>query len=245
MIGPRAQTKAPTMSKYRSQAFRTMSFALCFGLLNMAVPYGAICVLGKPIGDAIVQRATIATRDREEIAKRRAVSHTRLLTAKEETQLQGSAGENPYLAGQNKWDVNYKGVDLMTGNFSTSATDLSFEGGYGIPVNVTRSYSANCVDEGPFGKGWALSADVRSTAGGLLKSKSGTVHAVPTSFKDRPHLQLDDPNAESPLGVLRQPVEAVVATDAGGKEETVQRDVDGVLTPPHGTRTRTTPNTSS
>jgi hypothetical protein len=62
-------------------------------------------------------------------------------------QVQGRDGINPYAAGSSKWDVNYKGVNLMTGNFTTSGTDLTFEGGYGIPVNVTRSYSANSGDE--------------------------------------------------------------------------------------------------
>jgi RHS repeat-associated protein len=126
----------------------------------------------------------------------------------------------------------FNGINLSSGNFSTSATDLSFEGGYGIPVNVTRSYSANNPDEGPFGKGWTLSADVRSTAGGLLKSGPAPVRSVPVAFRERPSLQLDDPNAANALGVALQPVSAVLASDAGGKESTVQRDVDGILTTP-------------
>ena len=47
--------------------------------------------------------------------------------------IQGKTGENPYAAGQSKWDVMYKGVNLMSGNFTVSGTDLTFEGGYGIP----------------------------------------------------------------------------------------------------------------
>ncbi|QYK54247.1 MAG: hypothetical protein KF824_04955 [Fimbriimonadaceae bacterium] len=149
---------------------------------------------------------------------------SRKLSAKEMGQLKGRLG-NPYYAGQAKFDVVYKGVNLRTGNYSTSATDLSFEGGYGIPVNITRSYSANSIDEGPFGIGWTLSADLRSTAGGLLKSSKAPVRSVPTGMKRRPSSETD-PNIPS------QPVEAVIVTDADGKETTVQRDVDGILTTP-------------
>ncbi|MFM9872984.1 MAG: RHS repeat-associated core domain-containing protein [Fimbriimonadaceae bacterium] len=155
-------------------------------------------------------------------AKKAVVSRT--LSAKEMDSLSGRSG-NPYYAGQAKFDVIYKGVNLRTGNYSMSATDLSFEGGYGIPVNITRSYSANNIDEGPFGVGWTLSADLRSTAGGLLKSSKAPVRAVPVGMKRRPSMEID-PNIPS------QPVEAVVVTDADGKETTIQRDVDGVLTTP-------------
>ncbi|MBS1700313.1 MAG: RHS repeat-associated core domain-containing protein [Armatimonadetes bacterium] len=145
---------------------------------------------------------------------------------------QGRAGENPYAAGQAKWDVIYKGVNLMTGNYTTSGTDLAFEGGYGIPVNVTRSYSANNAEEGPLGKGWSVSVDVRSTAGGMLKSSSAPSRTVPVNFKERPSTQLSDPNAVTGDGSNVQPVQAVMASDSGGREETIQRDADGILTTP-------------
>ncbi len=157
---------------------------------------------------------------------------SKILSAKTMKQLQGKTGENPYAAGQNKWDVVYKGVNLLTGNYSTSVTDLTFEGGYGIPVNVTRSYSANNAEDGPFGKGWSLSADVRSTAGGLMKSGGAPVRAVPTNFKERPSTQLCDPNASTADGSQVQPIQAVTASDAGGEEETIQRDADGILSTP-------------
>ena len=48
----------------------------------------------------------------------------------------------------------------------------------GIPVNVTRSYSANNADEGPFGIGWSLSADIRTTAGGVLNSHAAPIIAA-------------------------------------------------------------------
>lgn len=150
---------------------------------------------------------------------------TRLLTPEEMEARKGRVVGNPYFAGQAKFDVVHKGVNIRTGNYSMSATDISFEGGYGIPVNVTRSYSANSIDEGPFGYGWTLSADLRSTAGGLLKSSSAPVRSVPIGMKRRPTTEVD-PNRAT------QPVEAVVLTDADGKETTVQRDVDGVLTGP-------------
>ncbi|MBS1727754.1 MAG: RHS repeat-associated core domain-containing protein [Armatimonadetes bacterium] len=161
---------------------------------------------------------------------------SKILSAKTMKMAQGKSGENPYAAGQNKWDVMYKGVDLMTGNFTMSATDLKFEDGYGIPVNVTRSYSANNAEEGPLGKGWNLSVDVRSTAGGILKSSGAPVRSVPTNFKERPPAQID-PNAVYGNGTsggssTSSPVTAVMATDSAGTEETIQRDADGILSTP-------------
>lgn len=162
------------------------------------------------------------------------VGQTRCLSAGEMKAMTGKWTKNPYVAGANKWSVSYKGVDLLTGNFSTSATDMSFEGGYGIPVNVTRSYSSNCADEGPLGIGWNLSVDVRSTAGGILKSSGAPIRSVPTGFKERPALTsaTNDPNAVMADGSATQPPEAVLAMDASGKEETEQRDVDGIITTP-------------
>lgn len=220
------------INRTRTLFFRAVSFTMCFGLLNLSMPMSMVVQVGTPIRQRVEETAKEAEAKQRDLAKRRLASTSRPLTTKEQHAFQGRTGENPYLAGQNKWDVVYKGVNLMTGNFTTSATDMSFEGGYGIPVNVTRSYSANNPDEGPFGKGWTLSADVRSTAGGVLKSASAPVRSVPLSIKERPTLQLDDPNAETANGVLTQPVSAVIATDAGGKEETIQRDVDGILTTP-------------
>ena len=103
------------------------------------------------------------------VAKKPAPRKSRILTDREMGVMQGRLGKNPYLAGQNKWDVVYQGINLLSGNFTTSGTDLTFEGGYGIPVNVTRSYSANSIDEGPLGEGWTLSVDIRNTAGGLFE----------------------------------------------------------------------------
>jgi RHS repeat-associated protein len=194
-------------------------------LLNVSVPGSAMLAIGLPVKEKATE--TLARREAHEkdLAKRRARSASRAISAKEQRAMQGSTGENPYLAGQNKWDVVYKGLNLMSGNFSLNVTDISFDGGYGIPVNVTRSYSANSADEGPFGKGWTLSADVRSTAGGVLKSGSAPVRSIPIALKERPALEAD-PN------VAVEPPLAVIATDAGGQEETIQKDVDGVLTTP-------------
>ena len=215
-------TPAPTPMKTRIPLFR---IAVCAALLNFSVPGGALVSFGVPLREGV--RKSLAAREnaQHELAARRAKSRSRLLSSQEERTMQGRAGENPYLAGQRKWDVVYKGLNIVTGNYSMSATDLSFDGGYGIPVNVTRSYSANNPDEGPFGKGWTLSADVRSTAGGLLKSGSAPVRSVPFQIKERPSAQ-DDPN------VAVEPAAAVTVTDAGGTEETVQKDVDGILTTP-------------
>ena len=131
----------------------------------------------------------------------------------------------PVSGGRNKWIFSHDGIDLMSGNYSTNVTDMSFDGGYGIPVNVTRSYSSNDGSEEPFGYGWSLSADVRNTAGGILKSKSAPIRSVPNTFKERSTAEVD-PN------VTTQPAAAIISTDASGREETIQKDVDGVLTTP-------------
>lgn len=156
---------------------------------------------------------------------------SKILSAATMKIVQGKTGENPYAAGQSKWDVTYKGVNLLTGNYSLNVTDLAFEGGYGIPVDVARSYSANNAEDSPFGKGWTLSADVRTTSGGVMKSGSLPIRAVPTNFKERPSLQVD-PNAITADGSQVQPITAVTATDSGGQEETIQRDADGILSTP-------------
>ena len=168
--------------------------------------------------------------------KLEALTPSKILSAATRKASQGKTGENPYAAGQSKWDVMYKGVNLMSGNFTVSGTDLTFEGGYGIPVNVTRSYSANEGDEGPLGKGWTISVDVRSTAGGIMKSAGSPVRSVPNNFKERPSAQID-PNAEYANGAAgntssTSPISAVLATDSGGQEETIQRDADGILSTP-------------
>jgi RHS repeat-associated protein len=201
---------------------RIIAIACSFLMVNLCYPMG----LPKLVADnwpELIHKAPIV---------RALVPETRPLTGVEMKKVQGKWAKNPYVAGANKWSVSYKGVDLITENFSFSETDMSFEGGYGIPVNVTRSYSANLPDEGPYGIGWTMSADVRSTAGGVLKSSGAPIRSVPTGFKERNSSQLDDPAGMAQNGDSDQPAEAVLATDASGKEETEQRDVDGIITTP-------------
>ncbi len=202
------------MIRTQSLLFRIFAGVLILPLTNISMPasIGTIASLSPKSGPPAQKQALAPAR-------------SGFISAREAKTSHGLTGANPYLAGQNKWDINYKGIDLLSGNFTTRATDLTFEGGYGIPVNVTRSYSANSTDEGPFGQGWSLGADVRSTAGGVLKSKNAPIRSVPVSFKERPSTELD-PN------VATQPVEAVISEDAGGKDETNQRDADGILTTP-------------
>lgn len=195
----------------------TFAYRLCVTLLSTAV-----ATLGFPAYAFAPDEA-----DAKPAAKATIKAASRELADSEMAGMKGKDGRNPYLAGTSKWSANYKGVDLFTGNFTTSATDLSFEGGYGIPVNVTRAYSSNSNEEGAFGVGWTMSADIRTTGGGLLKSGGAPLRSVPSNFRERPTNQVD-PNVESGS----QPPAAVVATDASGKEETIQRDVDGVLTTP-------------
>jgi len=147
------------------------------------------------------------------------------------------ADANPYIAGQSKLGVNYHGVDLLTGNFSFSETDLSFEGGYGIPVAITRTYSANNPDEGPFGRGWTLSVDLRTTAGGLLKGGGSPSRTVPVRVSEKA-LTTQQPGSPHWLPTPQgqpdpsEPTEGVVSEDASGLQSVIQRDVDGVLSPP-------------
>lgn len=162
-------------------------------------------------------------------AQNEAPKVSRVLTLDSMSTLMGRTGEvpgcNPYLAGKNKWAVDVYGVDMTTLNMSMSATDMSFNGGYGIPVSFTRTYSANNPDEGPLGPGWTISVDVRTSAGGLLKSESAPVRSVASDVTERPKTQ----NVQISSGT---PVEAVMMTDASGQINEVQRDVDGILTPP-------------
>ncbi|MBX7134864.1 MAG: hypothetical protein K1X67_19525 [Fimbriimonadaceae bacterium] len=156
---------------------------------------------------------------------------SRLLAATEMESRKGMLAVNPYVAGSQKWSVNYAGIDLLTGNYSTSATDLSFEGGYGIPINVTRTYSSNNPDDGPLGRGWTLSVDVRTTAGGILKGKGSPDRSVPVQMFDRPQ---NEPARGADEVTLPSTIltEGVIAKDAGGFEEDIMRDVDGILTTP-------------
>lgn len=195
-----------------SRFAKFVSCTMVFALASMSFPFGSIHIELPPPDAPEKQPAP-----------------SRPLTSKELKASKGrTIAQNPYIAGSQKWGINVNGVDMLTGNFAMSATDLSFEGGYGIPVNVTRSYSANNADEGPFGFGWSLSVDIRSTAGGVLKGPGSPIRSVPTNFKERPTSQTDDPHISSTY----EPVEAVVATDSSGYEETIQRDVDGILTTP-------------
>jgi len=197
----------------RPRAARASAVVLCLAVVNLGLPMGMATFAPDPHSVRPVPKPVL----HEPVS--------RVLSARDMRGIRGSLGTNPYIAGQNKWDVVYKGVNLLTGNFTTSGTDLTFEGGYGIPVNVTRSYSSNSAEEGPMGYGWSLSVDVRSTAGGLLKGPSAPIRSVPVIFKERPA-------AEHDANIATDPVEAVTSTDAGGKEETVQKDVDGILTTP-------------
>src|ERR1044072_3939947 len=208
------------MLRTTSLLSRTVATLCTFLMVNLAIPQGLPTIIADNLPERAPQR------------KQKPAFKSRPMSAKDMKSLQGKWAKNPYVAGSNKYSVSYKGVDLMTGNFSLSNTDMSFEGGYGIPVNVTRSYSSNNTEGGAFGEGWAISVDVRSTAGGLLKSSGGANLSIPNKFNERNSGQLNDPNAAYSNGDAGQPAEAVLATDASGKEETEQRDVDGEITPP-------------
>jgi len=73
--------------------------------------------------------------------------------------------------------------------------------------------------------------DIRTTAGGILKGKGSPDRSVPTQMFDRPQAEYTRGASELtfPYTVL---TEGVVAKDAGGFEEDIMRDVDGILTTP-------------
>ncbi|MEQ1821694.1 MAG: RHS repeat-associated core domain-containing protein [Fimbriimonadaceae bacterium] len=152
---------------------------------------------------------------------------SRPLTAKE---MKSSLGRNvddvanPYTAGVSRQSIMMDGVDLMTGNLNLSATDISFEGGYGIPVAVTRSYSSNNGLAGPMGRGWTLSVDIRTTAGGVLKSSKSGDRSTPVLIAENPTGNLVDPTAVSAEGSF--------VVDASGKETKINREADGVMMGP-------------
>ncbi|MBX7135764.1 MAG: hypothetical protein K1X67_24110 [Fimbriimonadaceae bacterium] len=156
---------------------------------------------------------------------------SRVLGLSEMESRKGLLAVNPYVAGSQKWSVNYAGVDLITGNYTTSATDLSFEGGYGIPINVTRTYSSNNADDGPLGRGWTLSVDIRSTAGGILKGPGSPVRSTPLKMFDRPITEVFNTTTDT-IPNPQVVTEGVIAEDASGFQEQIQRDVDGILNAP-------------
>ncbi len=212
------------MIKTNSFIFRLGTAMAMTGMTTLAIPMAAV---GAEAQDAMAKHAKSEADAREKQAKLRP---SRPLLGAELRTMRGKGSQNPYLSGSAKWGINIDGVDITTGNLSLSSTDLSFEGGYGIPVNVTRTYSANNGDEGPLGIGWTLSVDLRSTAGGLLKSGGAPVRSVPLAMKERPSDQVRD--SVSGIVGVNEPVSAMLGTDAGGTEQTVQRDVDGIMMPP-------------
>ncbi len=214
------------MIRTNNRIFRFSATLFALAVANISVPMGFANVIGPSLMALQKPQKTTPM-----------PKPSRLLSNHEMAQRHGRLAVNPYVAGSRKWGVNYKGIDLTTGNYSQTATDLSFDTGYGIPVNVTRSYSSNNADEGPLGIGWTLSVDVRTTAGGILKSSHAPVMSVPVSYKERPSAQVNDPNA--PVGI--QPTAAVVATDSAGTEETIQKDVDGMLSTPPWDKNTTEP----
>lgn len=210
-----------------TRAYRAIACLLSFSLTSLSLPYGAFKFTGgaQPSGPAKAEPA-----------------RSRVLSAAEQRSRLGKLSVDPRFSGTTKYSVVHNGIDLLTGNFVTSATDMAFQGGYGIPVNVTRTYSANNGDEGPFGYGWILSVDLRSTAGGLVKSSGSPMLQVPVGFRERPPVVSGGGgNGGGNSPGANTPVEAVTAVDASGLEETIQRDVDGILTTPPWDRNVTRP----
>src|SRR5579863_10419887 len=103
------------MLNLTTRSSRILSRTVCVILANAAIPFG----IPKLLSDAWPKSRPAPVKAKP--------AASRPLSGKEMHTLQGKTGENPYLAGQSKWDVMFKGVDLMTGNYMTSATDIDFE----------------------------------------------------------------------------------------------------------------------
>ncbi len=200
------------MIKTHTPFARAICSVLAFSMTALSFPFHAFALDAKPVKPQPEKPETL---------------DVRVLSAKELRTHNGKLSVDPSVSGTRKTSIVKNGIDLTTGNYTTSANDLSFEGGYGIPVSVSRVYSANNGDEGPFGFGWTLSADVRQTAGGVLKSSQSASISVPTTFRERHDFVLGENQTYA-----GQIIEAVISIDASGKETTVQRDADGVLTGP-------------
>ncbi|MBA3725794.1 MAG: RHS repeat-associated core domain-containing protein [Armatimonadetes bacterium] len=207
------------MISIHGKSAKVIATGITLAMFNLATPTAMWQDIGRLAVSLVPEKAKAAK--------------TRLLTKSELENLRGKdsgVDMNPYIAGQSKWGINYRGVDLLTGNFTFSATDLAFEGGYGVPVAITRTYSANTPDEGPLGRGWTLSVDLRTTAGGLLKGGGAPSRSMPVTFVEKPA------TARQPAIWENYPddfiTEGVVTEDAGGLQTVVQRDVDGYLSPP-------------
>lgn len=103
----------------RSKWMRPMGLLMAVAAFSLALPYNLLAYdPNKPRkARPPVQPDTVS----------------RALTAEEMDGLTGRTVANPYNAGSSKLDPVVKGVNVRTGGFGMSATDLSIEGGYGIP----------------------------------------------------------------------------------------------------------------
>lgn len=197
-------------------------------LVSFAARLGATAVLAISIpSNVVAEGVKHAEAKRAQYIKEVGVS--RALSATEMAKLRGKTtyyAPNPYWAGSPKFDVDWNGISVLSGNYSQSVTDLSFEEGFGVPVAMTRVYSANAFDETGLGYGWSPTIDARTTVGGLLTSASGPSLSTPQTMMDQ-HSSEVDPN--SPFAAAPA---TVVSEDASGEKTTHQRDLDGVITSP-------------
>jgi len=156
----------------------------------------------------------------------------RVLRKSEMQHLKGR-GRIPSLAGQAKWDVVDNGLNLRTGNYTYTTTDLTLPGAIGIPVSVVRTWNANDDREGPFGVGWSWSLDVRQAAGGLIKRSASPSRTVPTQLSNGRQVNLVQITiGEGGPSVSGVTVDGAQCQDASGEQWIAWRDADGLYTPP-------------
>ncbi len=76
-------------------------------------------------------------------------------------------------------------VDLLTGNFSTSSTDVSIDS-FKSDLSITRTYNSRRLAEtanGPFGPGWSLGTEVMA-AGATFTKVTNHPELTPEDFDD-------------------------------------------------------------
>src|SRR5206468_1335011 len=94
--------------------FRSVAVILSSALLNASVPLGLLSyvpIYVRPLSVPKVEK----------------MAESKLLRLADMKKRLGKTGPSPYMQGQQKWDVMYKGVDTFTGNYTLSCTDLDFQ----------------------------------------------------------------------------------------------------------------------
>jgi Concanavalin A-like lectin/glucanases superfamily/Domain of unknown function (DUF6531) len=123
-------------------------------------------------------------------------------------------------------------VDLLTGNFSYTATDATLPN-YGAPINITRTFNsrdASANPYGPFGAGWVTSAPVAGVSeyNSLVVLGDGTVDTFDAAGLRARFEKTGDTTFKSPPGYESIALARVPLT--GQPDQYTITDLDGVVT---------------